>query len=356
MEDIISYKCPCCGAALKFDSQQQELKCHSCNNLFPIETLKQFNEADTEEDNQSFDWGDFNKTTFEPEENIKPYICQSCGAEIIAEETTGATTCPYCDSVVVLSDRITGALKPDGVIPFKIDESKLKDIFKQFCKGKFFLPKKFLDEKKIKETKGIYVPFWLFDCNVNASINYNGVIVTHRSDSKYVYTITDHFLLKRSGTASFEKVPVDGSLKMDDTLMEAIEPFDYGNLVAFDTGYLSGFLADKFDVDAKTSISRANERVKQSVIDEFKRSTMLYTGVTYKNSNINTSKGNVSYVLLPVWILNAKYKDKIYTYAINGQTGKMVGELPVDWGKFFKLFGILGVIFSLIAYLIYLLL
>ena len=173
-----------------------------------------------------------------------------------------------------------------------------------------------------------------------------------QSDSKYNYTKTDYFLINRAGSVDFEKVPVDGSTKMDDTYMEAIEPFDYSQMIDFDTAYLSGYLADKYDVDAEQNKPHANERIKNSVESLMKDTVQGYATVTVKNSNIYLNNGEVSYALLPVWVLNTKYKDKVYMFAMNGQTGRFVGELPISWKKFWAYFGIFTGIFSVIGCII----
>jgi hypothetical protein len=137
----------------------------------------------------------------------------------------------------------------------------------------------------------------------------------------------------RSGSLKFQQVPVDGSEKMDDTYMDSIEPFDYKGMVAFNTAYLSGYLAEKYDVDAEAALPRANERIKETIEDEFKKTVTGYVTVSTESSAVQVSKGIVRYALFPVWMLNTKYKGEMYTFAMNGQTGKLIGKLPLDKGK-----------------------
>ena len=158
------------------------------------------------------------------------------------------------------------------------------------------------------------------------------------SDSRYNYTKTDYYKLFRKGSIGFSNIPVDGSKKADDTYMEAIEPFDYNDAVDFENAYLSGYLADKYDVSCDESVERANERVKTSTLSEFDKTTMDYLGVTTENASVGFTKGKIRYSLLPVWMLNIKYGDKTYKYAINGQTGKTAGEYPIDKKKKWKYF------------------
>lgn len=150
------------------------------------------------------------------------------------------------------------------------------------------------------------------------------------SDSNYDYTETSHFLVRRGGSVGFEHVPVDGSSKMPDDLMESIEPYDFSDAVNFQTAYLAGYLADKYDVDAQQSIERANARVKKSTEDAFAATVQGYDTVTTEHSSIQLHGGKAKYALYPVWLLNTTWNGNKYTFAMNGQTGKFVGDLPVD--------------------------
>lgn len=332
MQTLQQYKCPCCGGAIEFDSAAQKMKCPYCDTEFEIETLK---ELDAELGRDSADSMNWNKTADnewqeEETEKIVTYTCQSCGGEIICDGNTVATSCPYCDNPVVISGKVSGTLKPDYVIPFKLDKEAAKKGLLKHLSGKRLLPKVFKDQNHIDEIKGIYVPFWLYDADVDAHIRYRATKVRMWSDNNYNYTETSHFALIRGGQIEFERVPADGSSKMPDDLMESIEPFDFSEAVDFQTAYLAGYLADKYDVSAEESEQRANARIKKTTEDEFAATVHGYTNVTAENSNINLSNGSVKYALYPVWLLNTTWNDKKYTFAMNGQTGKFVGNLPVD--------------------------
>ncbi len=341
---VIEYKCPCCNANLVFNSNEQKLICNCCDNTFDADAIKAFNEDLSNSEEDTYDWEEYNSDTGsgdwseKEKNNMKAFCCPSCGGEIVGDANTISTHCPYCDSPTIMTKQISGTYKPDYIIPFKLDKNIAKKSFKEFIKRKPLLPKIFKSRNKIEEIKGIYVPFWLFDCETNSRIKYKTTKVRTWSDSNYRYTKTSHYHVLRAGNADFNKIPVDGSIKMDDEYMEAIEPFDYNQTVDFDSAYLSGYLADKYDVDDKESISRANSRVKSSVEDILRDTVIGYTSCTALHSNININKGKVRYALLPVWMLNTKYKDKIYTFVMNGQTGKFVGKLPIDWCKFWLWF------------------
>lgn len=359
---VKEYKCPCCGAGLQFSSEAQQMKCEYCDTQFDIETVKNYNEALETEKKENYGWENYGEDSGNggwkegERESLNGYICPSCGGEIIGDATTAATRCPYCDNPAVLPNQVSGMYRPDYVIPFKKNKKDAQEAFKNNCKGKRLLPKGFLSEQRMQDIMGIYVPFWLFDCDTDANISYDATKVHTWSDSDYNYTKTDHYMINRAGSVDFRRVPVDGSSKMDDTYMEAIEPFHYEDMIDFDTAYLSGYLADKYDVDAEANKPHANKRIKNSTEAIFEETVKGYTTVKVKNSNIHFEEGKVSYALLPVWILNTKYKDKIYTFAMNGQTGKFIGELPVCRKKYWSylggIFGVLSVITCMIAWMI----
>lgn len=292
-------------------------------------------------------------------DGLRTYVCKSCGGEIVGDETTGATSCPFCGNPVVMMGQFSGALKPDYVIPFKLDKKAAKEALKKHYQGKRLLPKVFKDANHIDEIKGIYVPFWLFDADANADIRYKATRTSHWSDSDYNYTKTDYYSIWRSGSLGFCGVPVDGSSKIENDLMESIEPFDFSQAVDFQTAYLAGYLADKYDVDAEQSIVRANERIKTSTEQAFQSTVQGYATVIPEYSGVRLFNTNAKYALYPVWILNTSWNGKKYTFAMNGQTGKLVGDLPLDKSALMKwriaLTGIVGAAAFLISYLLWLL-
>ncbi len=332
MQTMQEYKCPCCGGAITFDSELQKMKCPYCDTEFEVESLKEYDDqlkgdqADEMqwESSAGRDWQDGET------EGLRTYICNSCGGEIVGDENTVATSCPFCSNPVIMMGHLSGALKPDYVIPFKLDKKAAKEGLMKHLSGKPLLPKIFKDENHIDEIKGIYVPFWLFDTDVNARVRYRAKKMRFWSDRNYNYTEVRYYSLHRGGSIGFENVPVDGSSKLADDLMESIEPYDFSDAVDFQTAYLAGYLADKYDVSSDDSIVRANERVKRSTEDEFARTVNGYSSVTTENSSIKLNNGKAKYALYPVWLLNTTWNGKNYTFAMNGQTGKFVGDLPVD--------------------------
>ena len=342
--------CPACKAELDCDTGEKEAACPSCGAEFEVEALLAYAAQKEEKKTDSMTWDTQAGGQWQQGETdgLRVYSCKTCGGEIVADETTGATACPYCGNPVVLSGHFAGSLKPDLVIPFQVDKKAAIAALNNHYKGKRLLPKVFKDQNHIEEVKGLYVPVWLFDADADAQVEYEATKVRTWSDSDYDYTETRHYAVLRGGTLGFADVPVDGSTKMDDTLMESIEPFDISGAVPFQAAYLPGYLADKYDVDADASIGRANERIKQSTEDAFRSTVVGYTSVTTVDSSVRLENGRARYALYPVWMLNTQWKGQKFTFAINGQTGKIAGDLPMDKGAFWKyLLGVTGAVTAL---------
>lgn len=358
MAVLQEYKCPCCGGAIAFDSGIQKMKCPYCDTEFEMEALAAYDSELQEEHADALDWETAGGSQWGEEEvqGLRSYVCKSCGGEIIGDENTAATACPYCGNPVVMMEQFAGSLKPDCVIPFQLDKSAAVAALKKHYSGKRLLPKVFRDENHLQQIQGIYVPVWLFDAKAEADVRFKATRVRAWSDSEYNYIRTSYFALRRSGQLEFSAVPVDGSTKMDDTLMEAIEPFDVSKAVDFQTAYLAGYLADRYDVDDRASIERANARIKRSTEEAFAATAQGYTTVVPDFSSVRLSGGKTRYALYPVWLLNTKWNEKTYTFAMNGQTGKLVGDLPLDKGAFWKwLLGIAGGVSAAVFALLYLL-
>ncbi|MCM1134237.1 MAG: hypothetical protein NC400_01555 [Clostridium sp.] len=347
MAAIQEYKCPCCGGAIAFDSTIQKMKCPFCDTEFEMETLAGYDSELKREKADDMTWDTSAGREWQSGEagGLTSYVCNSCGGEIVCDENTAASSCPYCGNPVVVAGQLSGDLKPDYVIPFQLDKKAAVAALKAHCQGKRLLPKVFKDENHIEEVKGVYVPFWIFDAGAEADMRYRGTKVRTWSDSRYYYTETRHFLVSRGGSLEFEKVPVDGSSKMPDDMMESIEPFDFSKAVDFQTAYLAGYVADKYDVDAHQGEERANERIRKSTEAVFDATVTGYATVVREAGSIRLRDSKVKYALLPVWLLHTKWNGQDYLFAMNGQSGKMVGDLPVDKAAYKKwLFGLTGAV------------
>ena len=359
MADIQEYKCPCCGGAIAFDSTLQKMKCPFCGTEFDMETLKEYDkDLENVSKQDEMKWEEPGNVWHEGEtEGMRVYVCKSCGGQIIGDDTLASTACPFCGNPVVMMGQFQGDLKPDYVIPFKLDKEAAKAGYRNHLKGKKLLPKVFESENHIDEIKGIYVPFWLYDADTQGAATYIGTQTRIWTDRKYQYTETSYYSVYREGQVQFYKVPVDGSTSMPNDLMESIEPYDFSEAVDFQTAYLAGYLANRYDISAEESKEHANQRIKHSMEDALASTVHGYMTVNVKDSVVNVSNGDAKYALYPVWILNTTWQGQPYLFAMNGQTGKVVGDLPADKGKLVKyrilITVIIAVIIFLIAYFIF---
>ncbi|MCL2615800.1 MAG: hypothetical protein FWD30_03265 [Dehalococcoidia bacterium] len=334
MADVLAYKCPNCGAPINFDSSSQMMKCSSCGTEMDTAAFQAYDAAlkQAEAPQEEVVWKDDDLSLWK-DDSISALMCKSCGGEIIVEETTVATECPYCGNAAVAPKQVSDMLRPDFVIPFKLDKNAAKAALKKFYNGKPLLPKYFKDDERINKIIGVYVPFWLYDCDTANNAVYSATKTSSWTASKTHYTKTDYYMVKRSGSMRFEKIPADGLEKMDDAVMDAIEPFDYIDLTDFSMAYLSGYLADKYDVTAEANQPRIDKRVRKSVETALRATVQGYSSVSTKALNVRMHNGQVHYALFPVWILNTHWGDELYSFVMNGQTGKLVGDLPIDKKK-----------------------
>jgi len=353
--DIKEYKCPSCGGAVKFDSATQGMKCPYCDTEFQIEALERYQKEIANPEQDKFSWdGIRSLAEWDADElnELTQGSCPSCGSELLGDKNTAAMVCPSCGNSQIVLRRLTGLLKPDYVIPFKLEKKAATDALKNFYKDKKLLPDSFTKDNRINSIQGVYLPYWLYDAGADGHVTYKAAKTKTWADSNYNYTKTDYYSVVRGGSMNFEKIPVDGSEKMDDSYMDAIEPFNYADLKDFQTAFLSGYIAEKYDVDADNCKSRAEKRIKSTVETEFKKSVTGYSSVVKETSSVNVAGGKVSYSMFPAWILNTKYKNENYMFLMNGQTGRLVGKLPSDtakeWKYRFLFAGIIGAALTLI--------
>lgn len=348
--EITNYQCPSCTGPLHFGSESGVLECDYCGSRFTVDDIedmfaeknahaedaaRELEEKEVEEHIRQGQWDmeAAGEEWGEEEESLHAYNCPSCGAELICDETTAATSCPYCGNPSIIPGKLSGSKKPDLIIPFKVDKTAAVAALKKHCSHKPLLPKAFKSENHIQEIKGVYVPFWLYDAQVSADMTFNTTRVhTHTTPEEYI-TETDHFLVHRTGTLDFKNVPVDGSSQMPDGHMDAIEPYQFEELKPFSLAYLPGFLADRYDMSREECASRANQRCAASTEDAIRGTVMGYASCITTRKNLDIRPGQVKYALLPVWMLSTQWKGKNFLFAMNGQTGKFIGDLPIDKGK-----------------------
>ena len=157
---------------------------------------------------------------------------------------------------------------------------------------------------------------------------------------------------------NYDRVPVDGSVRFDNDMMNTIEPFDYNKLIDYNHAYLSGFLAEKYDVSKEDAFKDASSRTLNSTKDEILNSMVGYATKKIKKNTLEAKLTSAEYVLLPVWMVNVKFKNKYYLFAMNGESGEFIGNIPLDKKRTIitTILTFIGLLlwFLLISYVLYL--
>lgn len=341
----VDHKCPNCNANIKYSPKDKNWKCEYCGGVFTKEQL--------EENEKKFEKTKVDKKKDNENLEMDEYYCQDCGAKIVADKNTAATFCVYCKNTAILKSRLTDKFEPSKIIPFTKTKDDAIKAFKAVGKGKILMPKEFNDPKNIEELTGVYIPFWLYSSLVDGKMSGTGTRVTTFSDSRYIYTKTDIYEVERESEYYFENIPNDGSVRFNDAVMNSVEPFDYKEMIDFSPSYLAGFLAEKYDVEKEDAKKITLERATNSTYDRL-RSSVSFASFIPKVKECTVKEESMDYVLLPVWMVNIKYKDKMYTFAMNGQTGKMIGDIPYSLKKAVILWVVLFVItFAITALITY---
>ena len=314
-------KCPNCEGVLEYDKKNNLWNCKNCQKTFSEETVENYNtikEPKKRKDTTN------NQKSEDLQADFSYYSCPDCGAEIVMDDTTTATFCVYCGNTAIIRNKLQGEFKPSKVIPFKTTKEQAINEFTSYNKGKLFIPKEFTNKNNIEKISGIYIPFFIYDCEVSANIDVRGTKVSHWSDSKFDYTKTDIYNIATSGKMHFENIPVDGSTRFPDDIMNSIEPFYYADLTDFHPSYLSGFLSERYDTSMDELFEIAKNRSITTANQTLLNTITGYTSKSITNNTTTVEKNDTSeYVLLPVWMLNVKYKNQIYTLAMNRSNRKV---------------------------------
>lgn len=362
---VTNYQCPACTGPLHYSAKSGKLACDYCGSSFDvaeIEALYARKEAEAAAAKQAadakaeaaqaakdeaaeaaaasggWDTSDLSRDWGAEADGLRVYSCPSCGAELICDQSTAATACPYCGNPAIVPGQFSGALRPDYILPFRLSKDDAVQALRAHYKGKPFLPRSFTSANHIEQIQGVYVPFWLFDGGAEGAASYRASNTNVFETGDYEITETRHYHVVRAGSLVFEKIPVDASSKMPDDHMDSIEPFDYAQLRPFSTAYLPGYLADKYDVTIDDSRDRADTRCRETLAQALRDTVTGYGACVTEHEDIALRRGKVHYALLPVWMLSTKWRGQDFLFAMNGQTGKLVGDLPTDRGRFWGMF------------------
>ncbi|MBR2752093.1 MAG: hypothetical protein IKD90_13290 [Clostridiales bacterium] len=352
-----SIKCPNCSGNLVFDADRQVMYCDYCMSSFDPSELK--NTILPETDDQSNAGERIHKDeTSKPDKKAlgddgQVFICNACGASVIADKNTSATFCAFCGSPALLQQRLTEEFSPDYIIPFKYGKDAAVEQFFSWCKGGRWTPIDFVSKKNIEKLTGLYVPFWLYNVGGLVDIRGEGVITTSSTHGNTTTVTTSYYDVVRKKALAWKRIPLDGATRIDDDLMEAIEPFKYKEMKKFDPAYMQGFFAERYDLNGDDLKPRLIDRVKKYITQEIEPTVKKYNR-SFKVIEDNTEiyEPAMMYAMMPVWFLHYKYSGKDYYFCMNGQTGEVAGVAPVSWFKrlvlFFAVLAVLAVIGRLI--------
>ena len=355
----LSYKCPGCGGPLKWDASKQQYSCEYCLSGYTEEELKRLtpqkeNYRDvTEEEAEAMNAAGGKA---EASGKVRLYQCPSCGAQIVTDETTAASSCYYCHTPVVMEDRLKGISAPDKVIPFTIDKAKAETIFKNWLGKRKYAPKGFFDPGRIDGMTGVYFPYWIYNAQVHGQAQGTGEKDRVWTSGSERYTETSVFRIDKSGDMPVSNLSRLALNKASRVLCESVAPFDYEKMRPFSNGYLSGFFAECRDVEKSTIETDVRDEVRSYAANMLRNNLQAgYTRVRLTNVRTEITKEHWEYVLMPVWTVTYKDRDgKIYYFSVNGSTGKTVGELPVDKGRLALLFAKIFVpVFAVLMVILY---
>jgi len=359
---VLTHKCPNCGGPLLFEPKNQKFHCEYCGSTFTEQEVSDFEAKQeaakvtddptpfpTEHDktNQTDDFS----TDETADEEIGLFLCPSCGAEIVTDATTASTWCYYCHNPVVLTERLSGKFLPEKILPFQIERKAAEEQFLDWVGKKKFVPKAFFDKKQIQNLSGVYFPYWAVDAELSGRISAQATNLRVWIVGDTEYTEHSQYEIQRGGDTAFKDL-IKNALKknLSDKMVGAVQPFDMTAAIPFKNQYLSGFLTEKRDIEFPDMKENVEQEFRQYA-DGLMESTIVgYTSVSNLQSNQQIKSLDEDYVLLPIWLVTYKEagNDRLFYYAMNGQTGKVAGLLPIDKKK---LWTVAIVIFMLVLLL-----
>ncbi|MBE6651822.1 MAG: TFIIB-type zinc ribbon-containing protein [Ruminococcaceae bacterium] len=336
-ENAVAYQCPCCGAGLGFDPEKQKFACEFCLSEFDEAELASSGAAEAAQ-KQAADGESYC-------EQMNLFTCPNCGAEVIADDNTVADFCYYCHNPVVHGGRLSGQLQPHKIVPFRIDREEAQSIFLKWCKRKWFVPTEFKTRTHAAQIRGVYYPFWVTDADASGSADFNATKVRSWRAGDYKYTETKVYDVERAGEIHFEDIVTCALSETDKKMLEGVLPYPSAELVDFSMPYLSGFFAKKRDIERDALSEEVRGRMHTYTQELFRRTiSSSYSTLSPSALNVHIKQSHWEYALLPIWVLTYTHKNgRVYTFALNGSTGKIYGELPISYPKLAILAGAVAV-------------
>ena len=328
------YVCPNCGGVVSYQIEQQRLVCEHCGHVFApgeheqdipldesVEVTERRHVESAAEFLQRAPW----KAPREGDAGIVLYSCPTCAARILADQANATATCPYCGNNLLLSGIAQPETIPQRMLPFKVTRERALELLRAHCTGKIYLPRDF--DLDIEHVQGVYVPYYLYDVHVHGAVGYVGYMRK---------ALLPHRPALAVGEGYFQRIPVDTSSRMPDAHMDAIAPFSFDKLEPFSVQNVAGHLMEVPDESPERSEVRAQELARGSfestVTSPQKRIVMATSIESVPLRDLEADTIRSSLCALPVWLLHGTWKGRDYLFAVNGETGTCVGDLPVNKG------------------------
>lgn len=325
-----SYKCPNCSGPLTYKPDLGRLKCDYCGSAFTLEEIDEYikNNPDKEIRIEEEHGHDNNEKSGQDE--LKSYTCANCGAEVVTSSTTLTTFCYYCHNPVVLTDRTLGEFKPDKLIPFAIDKKKAEEILLDWVRKKRYVKRDFYSQTQLEKISGMYLPYWSTDTTFNIKLNGEGdkINMYTTGDTEYIENST--FRIERKGDCEIQNISKLAYSKIDESLIDSITPYMFEDLKDFKNYYLNGFFSETYDKTFDQLKNDLDKDAKSYAKNAVRNDLSEYTSYSLSEETYDIIDYSKNYLLLPAWILTYDYLGKKYVYAINGQSGKAYGNLPID--------------------------
>ena len=365
--DVMTHKCPNCDGALTFDPSDQKFHCPYCMSIFTEAEVTNYEQK--QKDARLVDEATQDTTTATTEQQATTntdagtmdlFSCPSCGAEIVTDSTTAATYCYFCHNPVVLTGRLSGAFLPDKVLPFSIDKEQATEQFLQWAQKKWFVPRDFFNKAQVEKLTGVYFPYWSVDATAEGELNGTGTSIRIWRVGDIEYTETKQYDVFRQGTMQFNDLVKNALTKnVQKNMVESVQPFQMDQAIPFKNQYLAGFQAEKRDIEYLSLQPEVQQELASYGEELLSDSVNGYTSFSRKHRHFELTEEKNHYVLLPVWLVTYQADDaekKTFYYAMNGQTGKVAGVLPISYQRLglsaAGIFAIVAILLMIVGYFI----
>jgi len=321
------YACAGCGALMLYDPATSALKCGFCGSVQGVAREDGYVAVEYALEHVP--------DSYRRREAPKVFGCNRCGAQVTFPGSTVAGGCPFCGAAHVIErvgDDETRIL-PQSVLPFAVDQGRAKEIWKTWLAKGLFRPRRALERAVTDVMKGVYVPFWTYDTRTwsrwTAEAGYTETYTVTSNGQTRTMTRTRWQPASGERRGFYDDVLVCASKGVDERLLCKAYPFGLKEAQPYRSEYLSGWAAEEYVVDLPDGWMRAREEVNQR---EISTCASDVPGDTHRNLRVWTQHADVTWkhLLLPLWIAAYRYEDRLYTFLVNGQTGKVVGKRPVS--------------------------